>query len=233
MYRVFGKSEPDINIPRKKEVFSLAAQTKAETAYIRIKEMIRMGKFDDQSVVSENALSKDLQMSRTPVRSAVERLGSEGFLQVIPNQGILFVEPSIDELKKSYEIRIALEEFVIRELVSTIEPGDFEKLEVALDAQYKAVKENDPIAFLTLDRQFHAFFLEKYSNEMISKVLENIRDRVQRISLEMFRIPGNLILYYKDHREIIRLMKTGDADLTAREMGKHLRRVQLGYMSKR
>jgi DNA-binding GntR family transcriptional regulator len=49
----------------------------------------------------------------------------------------------------------------------------------------------------------------------------------------MFRIPGNLVLYYEDHKEIIRLLKTGDVELTAREMGKHLRRVQHGYMNKR
>lgn len=214
-------------------MFPLADQTKAETAYLEVKEMIRMGEFDDKSVISENALSKVLQMSRTPVRRAVERLGAEGFLQVIPNQGILFVEPNIDELKKSYEIRIALEEFVIRELVSTIKPGDFQKLDIALDAQYKAVNENDAIAFLKLDRDFHAYFLESYSNEMISRVIDNVRDRIQRISLEMFKIPGNLVLYYEDHKEIIRLLKTADAELTAREMGKHLRRVQHGYMNKR
>ena len=95
------------------------------------------------------------------------------------------------------------------------------------------MNEKDPIAFLNLDRDFHAYFLERYSNEMISIVIGNVRDRIQIISLEIFKIPGNLLLFYKEHNEIIRLMKTGDADLTAREMGKHLRRVLLGYMSER
>lgn len=211
----------------------IAVSTKAEKAYVKIKQMIRMGEFDDKSLISENALSRYLEMSRTPVRSAVERLNAEGFLRIIPNQGILFVEPSVDELRKNYEIRIALEEFVIRELMSKITVSDFEELELALDAQYQAVSDNDPVVFLQLDREFHSFFIDKYSNEMISKVMENVRDRIQRISLEMFKIPGNLLLYYEEHKEIIRLMKTGDADLTAREMGKHLRRAQLGYMLKR
>lgn len=192
--------------------------------------MIRNGDFDNQSLISENALSKRLNMSRTPVRSAVEKLNLEGFLQIIPNQGILFMEPSIEELKHSYEIRIALEEFVMRELISQILSSDIKGLECALEAQHKAVTNNEPLTFLKLDREFHMFFLEKYANHMILKVVGNVRDRIEKITFQMFKIPGSMLSGYEEHCRIVKAIKAGNRELAVAELGKHLRRVQLAYM---
>jgi DNA-binding GntR family transcriptional regulator len=65
-----------------------------QAAYEAIHEWIGSGKLDQGSVTSEVYLSAALDMSRTPVRSALQRLEWEGYVQIVPKHGVLILDHS-------------------------------------------------------------------------------------------------------------------------------------------
>lgn len=115
-------------------------KTKRDLAYEEIKKLILSGKLSNDMSISENVLAKMLGMSRTPVRDALRRLEMDGFVRIIPNQGAVIREVSINEVKEIYDMRIALEEFVTKELADMLSDKDFSNLEKILKKQEEACK---------------------------------------------------------------------------------------------
>jgi DNA-binding GntR family transcriptional regulator len=78
-------------------------------AYSLLKENILSLKFSPEEPLSESKLSALLGMSRTPVREALKRLKTEGFINSFDKKGHFINIPTINQVKNIYEIRAILE----------------------------------------------------------------------------------------------------------------------------
>ena len=94
-----------------------------ERAYDEIKRLILTGDLTPGTFLAERQLAARLGMSKTPVRSALERLESEGFISISPQQGAIIRDLSLDEIADQYEIRTALETFVVRTVAGRLTPN--------------------------------------------------------------------------------------------------------------
>lgn len=83
--------------------------TDRDQAYTRIQEMIDDGTLVPEQPLSERGLAETLGLGRTPVREALRALAHERLLEVIPTRGTFVRTPSLDEMRETYEIRLALE----------------------------------------------------------------------------------------------------------------------------
>ncbi|WP_308637958.1 GntR family transcriptional regulator [Paenibacillus silvisoli] len=79
-----------------------------DEAYQRIYEQIVTGALAKGSVTSEVHLSHELDMSRTPVRAALQQLEAEGFLRIIPKHGVLVLDSSAQRIGDLLELVAAL-----------------------------------------------------------------------------------------------------------------------------
>ncbi|MEA4881318.1 MAG: GntR family transcriptional regulator, partial [Synergistaceae bacterium] len=61
---------------------------KKDFAYEEIRKLILRRETSEGVILSENSLAAELNMSRTPVREALQRLQMEGFLEIHPNRGV-------------------------------------------------------------------------------------------------------------------------------------------------
>src|ERR1700712_3847581 len=84
-----------------------------EKAYQYIQSRIADGDLPSGSAISELLLAKELGSSRTPVREALGQLVSEGLLEQTPNRGTIVVRLSREDIVDLYELREALEVYVV------------------------------------------------------------------------------------------------------------------------
>ena len=77
-------------------------------AYEQLKQMILDGHFLPDTIYSETKTSKELGVSRTPMRDAIQKLEQEGYLDVIPSKGFRLHKMTEDDLLETYQIRCAL-----------------------------------------------------------------------------------------------------------------------------
>lgn len=79
-----------------------------ETAYETILGWIGSGRMQEGTVTSENALAEQLDMSRTPIRAALQQLETEGFLRIVPKHGVLILHASAQRVGDLLETLTAL-----------------------------------------------------------------------------------------------------------------------------
>src|SRR5438067_11001844 len=94
-------------------------------------------------------------MSKTPVKAALERLESEGFITVSPQQGIVVRELSVREIADQYEIRAVLESYVLRTVAGKLTPQQLALVRANLDAQAQLRGSGDVARAVELDAACH------------------------------------------------------------------------------
>ena len=97
-------------------------------AYDDLKRLILAGELPGGSVQSVRQLAARLQMSKTPVHAAIERLEAEGLVTLAPQQGVVIRELSVHDIVNHYEIRQAIEPFVMRRLAGRLTETQIEQL---------------------------------------------------------------------------------------------------------
>jgi DNA-binding GntR family transcriptional regulator len=194
-----------------------------DVAYDRLKDMIVRGEFEPGRFLSERRLAAQLDMSKTPIRSAVERLANEGLLLVSPQQGIVVAEVSFGEIIDLFEIRTALESFVVGQLAGTLTPERARRLTTNLDAQLAAARQGDVVENMRLDTDFHFLLCEFQGNREITRVMWRMRDRLARIIVGVLRQrPQRMLESVQEHRAVVEAIVAGDGQGAAAAMKAHL-----------
>jgi DNA-binding GntR family transcriptional regulator len=194
-----------------------------DKAYQEIKQLILDEIYKPGQFLSEKLLIEELGMSKTPIKSALDRLETEGFISVWPKQGILVREMSVTMIKDIYELRMALELFVCKQLSGRLAPSDMERIEVNLRLQESYVEQNDEQNFTKTDAEFHLLLAELSANEEIHQIMLHYNAHLYRFALKiMRRVGGRMDSSLKDHQEIYLAMKEGRTDELLNQMEKHL-----------
>ena len=132
--------------------------TQFNRALIELRSLILDGTFEAGSRVKEAILAARLNLSRTPLRQAMDRLAAEGLLEQKPTGGYLVSKFTIDDIKDAIELRGVLEGTAARlaaERGMDTEKG--ERMAVVLDQLDLAVggTELDFPAYVRLNGEFH------------------------------------------------------------------------------
>lgn len=175
--------------------------------------------------LSERQLADELGMSKTPVKAALERLELEGFITVSPQSGIVVRELSLDEITQMYEIRVALEGYVLRSLAGRLSKEQLAKWELNLQ-KYAAVGRVSKSLrnAVLLDAEFHLLPSQFLGNKLIINTMQQFSVQMFQVINRVFsRLPSRVSQSLIEHREIVEAVRQGKGD-KARELGEnHLR----------
>lgn len=190
-----------------------------EEAYQYLLNAIRMGVLQPgQRIVAEEC-AETLDMSRMPIREALRRLSAEGLVAMRANRGAVVKKLSKDEVLEIFEMRAVLEALAAAKAVKKASAADIHELEFLLN-RLEAVK-SDMSLWITAHREFH---------EKISAISQSPRLLAQISSLHALIEPLMRIWIEKApesknvnsvHQEILRVMKSGDADAMEKLIKKH------------
>lgn len=175
-----------------------------DVAYDRIKKLLIYGELEGR-VISENELVKTLEMSRTPIREALQRLQNEGFLEIIPKRGVYIKEITLKEASDLMHVRVAIEVYSMQQITEMLTDEHIGDLKLNIDLQKAAIERNDVYEFLRLDLEYHEYFLKIYDNHHFVGTLNNISDRLIQHGMKVFsREPFRLKKSLLEHEEINR-----------------------------
>jgi DNA-binding GntR family transcriptional regulator len=105
--------------------------TKADDIALVIEEAIVSGELAPGTVLRQEQLSEQFQVSRTPVREALRRLAALGLVSFVPNRGVRVRTLSRDELHEAFMVRAELESLATEVAATKMTPDDLAELEAA------------------------------------------------------------------------------------------------------
>ena len=194
-----------------------------QQAYAELKRQIVAGELPSGSVQSVRQLATRLEMSKTPVHAAIERLEADGLVTLAPQQGVVVREMSIQDIINHYEIRQALEPYVLRRISGRLTASQIGQLQENLEEVRRCASAKDSAALMKADTEFHQLLCGFVGNDEITRVMQQLRDKVQRV---VFRVaeqfPERVTETYEEHRAIVEAIVAGDAEKAAQLMYEHL-----------
>jgi len=194
-----------------------------EKAYREIHKAILHEIFRPGEFLSERRLIEYLGMSKTPIKSALDRLEAEGFVQVWPKQGIVVKELSYDRIRDIFELRLALELFVCELVSGKLRPEQALEFERNLELQYKTAEAGDEAGFTQADSDFHILLSRCSGNAEIHSVMKMYQDHLFRSALKVLkRVPNRMQAAYRDHLAIYEALGAGETERARQLMRDHL-----------
>lgn len=192
-------------------------------AYAELRRLIASGEFPAGMFLSERQLAIQLEMSKTPVHVALERLESEGFVTISAQQGIVVRGLSVEDIVDHYELREAIESYAVGRLAGRLTETQRVNLAQSLTRQDAALKKGDVAEMIDLDAGFHLLLASFLGNRQIIATMEQLRDKIRQVIVRVTSLNHQrLHESVAEHRGIAEAVLNGDAKLAAKLAASHL-----------
>lgn len=196
-----------------------------QQAYSELRRLILSDQLAAGTVQSVRQLAARLDMSKTPVHAAIERLEAEGLVTLAPQQGVVVRELSMQDIVNHYEIRQALEPYVMRRLAGRLTSPQIELLRKNLQELQEFTRQANSAGVMQVDAAFHQLLCGFLGNDEITRVMRQLRDKVQRVIYRAARqFPQRVAETYDEHLAIVESLVSGEADRAAELAHEHLER---------
>lgn len=197
-------------------------ESSVDRAYEQIREMVTRFRLKPDERLNESELSKQLGLSRTPLREALNRLSMEGFLQTRSGKGFFCRSLDPKEIFELYQFRAAVECGGARIAAEIGDPAEVEALLTFLieTADSEGASTSTLVSY---DEQFHEGIMKLTGNKEMLKTLRNINDRIRCVRwIDMDRRGRKST--QNEHLEIAQALKKKDVDRCVAALQKHISR---------
>jgi len=199
--------------------------TLADQAYVLVKKKIFDFELMPGDRFSETELAQQVEVSRTPLRQALQRLEREGFLRVLPKIGWQVAPLDFDVFDELYDLRVLIECHAARELSTAEQRPALRELG---DIWLAPVAERRTGALVgELDERFHAMLVASAGNREMSRVHQQITERIRIIRQLDFTKPARVDATYEEHARIVRAITRRRADEAVRLLRAHIEQSKL------
>lgn len=187
-----------------------------EQAYDYIREQIIEGHLDHSVIYSETQMAKEIGISRTPVRDAIQRLNQEGIVDIYPSKGFSLHVITETDIVETYQIRSALESYCVQLMTHDYKS---ERAQQSLAAMRKLVEEQSGIRtpskeelvrFAEKDQQFHSTIIGYANNKTFDEIFQNQMYRIKTLTVNSLAAPGRIQDTLREHRQIIDAIGAGN-----------------------
>lgn len=189
--------------------------------YQYIKDQIILGDIQGNDQIKISQLSKELGVSRTPIRDAILMLENEGLVITEANSRTYVSPINLDEISDIYEMVALLEAHVIDEAMEKITDKDIQNLK-AINKQFKeAARRGDIVEMLEADTELHSYVTNLSSNKKLLDILSSLKEDIRRIEIKFYKKDNDKNRSFEQHNKFIELLEAGDIEGTKENIRKN------------
>mgnify|MGYP000869254504 FL=1 len=193
-------------------------------AYYEIKQRIISGDLEPDQPVNEESLAQELEISRTPLREALQRLEIEELLIRLPNGRLRVAPISVKEVEEIFEIRSYLEGIVAKQATMNASEDDIQNLAQLTREIVLAAEESRREDVVYFGNRFHNYLYEISGNQTACKILSQLNDHISRYRrLGPIRDAGRSRKAAEEHQAIFDRIAARDPEGAEKAMYTHIR----------
>jgi DNA-binding GntR family transcriptional regulator len=199
------------------------AMSLADRAYEAIKEKVITLYFLPGQYLNEAAICKLLDLGRTPVHQALQRLQHEGLIDVVPRKGVIIQPDSISQILEFLDARLVVEAELARLAAAHASADDVKVLQSILDAHSQGNNAGNEInAFVECDHAFHTKIHEISKSRVLGDFAKTLHERCTRSWYLHLWQTLDTDASDRQHRKILKAIKAHDEEGAAKALRDHL-----------
>ncbi len=203
-----------------------SAPTLTDRAYYELRNGILNGEFSPGTFLREEEAAARLGVSRTPVRTALKMLLSEGFLVQGRDRRLQVAHISLSELSETFEARRAVEGAIAALACRKGDDEELARLEHFVYDEELAHREHNRLFTLQSDRNFHAHLALMAGNACLADFQGRLSGLVSRFLALSSTLDGEIIHALKEHRAIVAAVRTREPERARSAMLRHLDNIE-------
>ena len=195
---------------------------KAEIVYDFIRDAILKGKIEPGAIIDKSKLCDQLNVSRFPVTTAINRLAFERLVIIEPQHGSFVSKISVHDAREFLRIRRALETDIAAQAAAELPEEAREALRRNIRYQQAAAEAEDTVGFYALDFEFHQTIVIGLQLNQSNEILKGLRAHAERVRHILAPHKSRLSAIFKEHYAIWQMIDARDSAGATAAMRAHL-----------
>jgi DNA-binding GntR family transcriptional regulator len=183
-----------------------------DLAYEKIQELMESNKLLPGQLYSESNLSKQMGISRTPLRRALQKMEQEGLVEVLPQRGFWVCQFTEKDIREIFQLRKLLEGFAIESICKADKNVDFGLIRSNVIDQESAQRLNDYNTFVLENKKFHQAIVQATGNERLYKIYEVLRMSVDAVGRHILSRRQHWQQSVDEHKHILEAIERRDPE---------------------
>lgn len=187
-----------------------------------LEELVFTGDFQDGDRLDELRLARQFEVSRTPIREALQRLVASGLAEQIPRRGVFVRQPGPVELMEMFETMAEIEGVCGRLAAMRISDAALDELDSANASCCAAVENGDADGYYRDNERFHHVIYHQAGNGFLEHEALRLHRRLKPFRRLQLRLRGRMPQSLAEHKAIVEALRAGDCDCAAEALRGHV-----------
>ncbi|WP_295313060.1 GntR family transcriptional regulator [Roseobacter sp.] len=197
-------------------------QKRSDAIADTLEGLILDGSFEDGQRLDEVQLAERFEVSRTPLREALQRLAVSGLVEQIPRRGVFVRQPGPVELVEMFEVMAELEAVCARLAAERITDEALEEMRRANASCRKALEAQNTDGYYRENEGFHAILYRQSGNSFLEQECRRLHRRLTPFRRLQLRLRGRIRQSMAEHEAIVDALEHSDATLAADRVRAHV-----------
>jgi len=149
-----------------------------EQVYAYLRNEMHIGRLLPGEFINLSEISEKLGISKTPLRDAIIRMESHGFVTILPRRGVLVNKLTVQDVKNILGVLGALESSVIESVFDKLGPAHTDEMARINEEMTAAIRSEDTASYYQLNIAFHDVFLGLSENTIMKDIITPLKQRL-------------------------------------------------------
>lgn len=216
---------------RNTSMLSQAPDSKQQQVYKLIRDAIVKNEFPPGTVMVERKLCDIYNVSRSPIRNALQQLTFEGLLTYMPGKGTVVPEFNLEDILEVYDLLEVLQVYATRQCIHQLDTVAIETMNMILSSEKANLEGGDLYAASQWDQRFHDFIVDRSNNHRLKALFDQLNNQRVRFITPTLTDHEHYNCTLKEHEDIYRHIIERDPDSAEKAVRQHYATLKQYYIA--
>ena len=200
-----------------------AHRTLAAAAADELRRRILSGQYPGGSQLRQANLSRELGISRIPIREALVQLDAEGLVRIVPHRGTFVAQLSVPEIEELFGLRALLEPRLLQASAPKLNANDFAALDEILSEYSSELRDRHVVRWGELNTTLHSLLYKWAEMPRTASIVASLLRNTERHTCMQLVFTDGLERAETEHAEIVALCRRRAFDEASALLAEHIR----------
>ncbi|SFE87787.1 GntR family transcriptional regulator [Alteribacillus iranensis] len=200
-----------------------------ERAYFYLKNLILEGEYKTGDRLIERELAEKLNISRTPIREALFRLESQGFVKTVPRKGVVVASISTEDVIEVFTILSSLEVLAAKLAAQKVDENTKKELDVWIHKMENALQD-DTEEISNLHIEISHVLYKAAKSPKLYEMLVDLMDYIRAFADVGRKVQGREDEAMKEHLAVLKAVRDEEVEMAEYLTKIHIENSKKAYL---